>query len=190
MRYLMVLALGLISAWMVPTTSLAQQQSTYSEANPPKLPPPPKPLFPCSDTSPCVTITEEDFTTRLVPDLIDRQQGHNIVIGPPLSHAAKVCYGEDNETHEQQCITVDEFQTVLDGVWSAEGYRDKKLPTIFQQMAIAHLFGGGALRAGDVTVLHGSLLGALKPNTFGLAKKWQKLMHDSCILTSDACVGY
>jgi hypothetical protein len=155
-----------------------------------ELPPPPKPLSPCSEISPCVAVTKEDGTTSIQPDMLDRQQGHNIVIGPALSHSAKVCYGFDVDTHEEQCLMIDEFQAVREGVWSAEGYRGKRYPTVIQQMAIAHLMAGGALRAGDVVALHGSLLGALQPNTYGLAKKWQQMMHESCALKEEACVGF
>jgi hypothetical protein len=59
------------------------------------------------------------------------------------------------------------------------------------QMAWTHLLNGGALRAGDFTALHGSLLTGLQPNTFALVKKWQKLM-DCFIEPKPDCtfVGY
>jgi hypothetical protein len=117
-----------------------------------------------------------------LPDLIAVQDGQNQKIAPPL--------------------TADELQTVREALWKRElnnitadtqrGWPTNKIwdITVFQQMAWTHLLNGGALRAGDFTVLHGSLLSALQPNTYALAKKWQKIMD--CIgPDKDAqCVGY
>lgn len=100
-----------------------------------------------------------------LPDLIARQDGLNQEIGLPLS--------------------TEELQTLREALWKREAtnlrdrpdlYGQLSGPTVFQQMSFTHLLNGGALRAGDFTVLHGSLLTALQPNTFALAKKWQKIM--------------
>jgi len=111
-----------------------------------------------------------------LPDLIAVQDGQNQVIAPPL--------------------TQDELQTIREALWKREANNiefvmthanaggegwQRELhkpfePAIFQQMAWTHLLNGGALRAGDFTALHGALLSALQPNTYALAKKWQKLM--------------
>jgi hypothetical protein len=103
-----------------------------------------------------------------LPDLIALQDGLNWRIAPPL--------------------TQDELQTVREALWKREldyiradterGWANDKIRElpVFQQMAWTHLLNGGALRAGDFTALHGALLSALQPNTYALAKKWQKLM--------------
>jgi hypothetical protein len=127
-----------------------------------------------------------------LPDLIAVQDGQNQVIAPPL--------------------TEEELQTVREALWKreannidfvmthanagGEGWKRELHkpfePTVFQQMAWTHLLNGGALRAGDFTVLHGALLSALQPNTYALAKKWQGYMR--CIggaaKKDPSCVGY
>ena len=111
-----------------------------------------------------------------LPDLIAAQDGLNQVIGPPL--------------------TADELQTVREALWRREANYIKtdfergwpnnvlRLPRPAQQMAFTHLLNGGALRAGDFTALHGSLLTGMQPNTFALSQKWEKLMD--CVGISKA----
>ena len=103
-----------------------------------------------------------------LPDLIARLDGLNQVIAPPLM--------------------ADDLQTVREALWRREadlihtdferGLPNNTIrePTVFQQMAFAHLLNGGALRAGDFTALHGALLTALQPNTNTLHLQWEKLM--------------
>jgi len=111
-----------------------------------------------------------------MPDLIARQDGLNQVIAAPLTDR--------------------ELRTVYEGIWHQEILRLTTEafiePTPHQRMAIGHLLDGGALRAGDFTVLHGSLLSALQPDTYALAKAWQKVMDCVGLETKNnpACVGY
>jgi hypothetical protein len=131
------------------------------------------------------------MTTPAYPDLIARIDGLNTVIAAPL--------------------TEDKQQAVIEGMWkrelndfiaSAQRSADKPenwpLRTFFyprphQNMALFHLLTEhGALRAGDFTALHGSLLSALQPNTYALAKEWQGYM--TCVgvgaKNSPDCMGY
>jgi hypothetical protein len=104
-----------------------------------------------------------------LPDLIAIQNGLNQTVAPPL--------------------TEEELQTVREALWKRlannintdieRGWDTNHMweTTIFQQMAFTHLLNGGSLRAGDFVALHGSLLSALQPNTYALAKKWQGFMR-------------
>jgi hypothetical protein len=115
------------------------------------------------------------MTTPTYPDLIGRVDGLNNVIAEPLS--------------------LDDQQTVIEGMWKRE-LRDLEIsierhdanpsgwmvrtflyPQPAQNSALFHLLQDhGSLRAGDFVVLHGTLLSALQPNTYALAKRWQPLM--------------
>ena len=111
-----------------------------------------------------------------LPDLIARQDGLNRQIGPPLSEK--------------------ELQTLREALWKRETdnllrWPDRLAgPTIFQQMAFAHLLKGGALRAGDFTALHGALLSALQPNSYALARKWERVMDCIGHNAVPECVGF
>lgn len=122
------------------------------------------------------------MVTPYYGDLIARQPGMNAVIGEPL--------------------TAEEMDTLRKAVWNREwsnitaererGWQPKiQVPEPHQQMAFDHLQKSGPLRAGDFTVLHGSLLSALQPDTFALAKHWQDLMKCAPPQEADpSCVGY
>jgi hypothetical protein len=130
------------------------------------------------------------MTTPVWPDLIARQDGLNTVIAAP-------------QTEEQmQAVREALWKRELNNIIANEQRREKhpenwpfmtfQAPRPHQQMAFAHLLAGGALRAGDFTALHGSLLSALQPNTYALAKEWQDRMK--CVVIggkdSEDCVGY
>lgn len=136
-----------------------------------------------------------------LPDLIAVQDGLNQVIGPPLSRHARGCtplYAAPNNRHllRPHCFAVDEVRTLIEAMWKREadsihtdferGWPNNTIrePRVFQQMALTHLLNGGKLRAGDFTVLHGSLLTGMQPNTFALATKWEQFMD--CVGPSKA----
>lgn len=171
----MALVLAIIWAQMAPTISLAQQPGML----------PPEAMMPNHYDHDAIGRALQLWKAGRgpLPDLIEVQEGQNQVIAPPL--------------------TEEELQTVREALWKRElnnidadtqrGWSTNHLwdPTIFQQMAWTHLLNGGALRAGDFTALHGSLLSALQPNTYALAKKWQGYMR--CVGTAakkdPTCVG-
>jgi hypothetical protein len=127
---------------------------------------------------------------RQADDLIGRANGE--IIAGPLSHHAKLCYprGEglsgpvaDLRFIRPQCWTVDEYRTLTEALWRREAdlLKARDLfavmqPAVMQAIAYRHLMDGKPLRAGDVTALHGALLTGLSPNTYAMAKKWQRLM--------------
>jgi len=131
---------------------------------------------------------------RNADDMLGVNNGE--VIGAPLSHNAHVCYplgqGMPGPVHAKnrhmtrpRCWAIDEYQTLREGLWAREAsnalhphYANQLLePTLFMKIAYAHLMAGNPLRAGDFVALHGVLLSALQPNTYGMAKKWQRLMN-------------
>jgi hypothetical protein len=122
------------------------------------------------------------MTTPPYPDLIARQNGLNVPIDAPLSTERR--------------------RAVIEAMWNRErdyhirdfafGETNLRLPRPHQQMALFHILHGGYIRRGDFSVLHGTLLSALQPNTYRLAKEWQALMDCSIHAKKDdpECVGY
>jgi hypothetical protein len=141
------------------------------------------------------------MTTPPYPDLIARQAGLNAVVHEPLSYSAKHCYPA---YQGGECLQIDEVQTLIEAVWNREAdyiesYRERgwkprlEVPQPHQMMAIFHLLTEqGALRAGDFTVLHGSLLSGREPETFVMEKDWQSYMK--CVgddaKKDSSCVGF
>lgn len=137
------------------------------------------------------------MVTPYYGDLIAQQPGLDTVIGEPLSHV-----GATVHTEQYGLYVIDEYQTLRKAIWNRElsniiAARERDLPPEIQipephqQMAFDYLQKGGPLRGGDFTALHGSLLSALQPDTYTMAKKWQGLLQCATSEQDDSsCVEY
>lgn len=132
-------------------------------------------------------------------DLIATQPKHAEVIGPPLSHHAHNCTPDPSKDLPDNpgpliCMDMDEFQVMREALWVNQMRDIERFkwtydqPAFFQELSIIHLEKGLPLRVGDYLTLHGSLLGALRLDTFILAKKWQS--YRKCFSKEPECVGY
>jgi hypothetical protein len=107
-------------------------------------------------------------SANAIEDLIARQPPLAAVIAPALTADEQATLREAMFRREQQLV---QAHVEL-------GRYELIAPDPHQQMAYAHLSQGNALRVGDLVVMHGPLLSALRPDTYAMAKHWQDLLDD------------